>query len=69
MQSNREIFWFWKSIALNHVNEVSKKVSDAFQELRLRDDANNSLLDALEHFVVVILPKQGAPYSNKSVLT
>ena len=35
----------------------------------LRDDANNSLLDALEHFVVVILPKQGNPYSNKSVLT
>ena len=30
----------------------SKKVLDAFQELGLPDDPNNSLLDALEHFVV-----------------
>ena len=30
----------------------SKKVLGAFQELGLPDDPNNSLLDALEHFVV-----------------
>ena len=54
MRSNREIFWFWKSIVLDHVNEFFyKKFLDAFQELGLPDDPNNSLLDALEHFVII----------------
>ena len=56
---------------LDHVNEFFyKKALDEFQELGLPDDPNNSLFDALEHFVVqFILPKQDTPYSNKSART
>ena len=40
---------------LDHVNEFFyKKALDEFQELGLPDDPNNSLFDALEHFVVQV---------------
>ena len=60
MRSNREIFWFWKTIVFNHVNS-SIKVLDVFQELGLPDDPNNSLLDALEHFVVQLYCQNKIP--------
>ena len=39
----------------------SKKVLDAFQELGLPDDPNNSFLDALEHFMVQLYCKNKIP--------
>ena len=47
-----------------------KKVLDAFQELGLPDDPNNSLLDALEHFVVQLYCQNKIPptVTNLSVL-
>ena len=46
MRLNREILG-WTTL----MNSLKKDL-DAFQEIALPDDPNNSLLDALEHFVV-----------------
>ena len=69
MRSNRKIFWFWKTIVLDH-NEFFKESFRRIPRTRFAWWSQQLTPWCFRTFCgAVILPKQDTPYSSKSVCT